>query len=84
MHRVILFYFYFLRTGNAGGGGGGALPDFFLFFPCSADHEWDWPLCKVFFFGLATKTLNVRNSNNNNILTSNACGVRSSHYILHL
>ncbi|CAN0425732.1 unnamed protein product, partial [Ascophyllum nodosum] len=23
------------------------LPDFS--FPCSADHEWDWPPCKVVF-----------------------------------
>ena len=33
-------------------------------FPCSADHERDWPPCKVVFFGLATNTLNVRNNNN--------------------
>ena len=36
------------------------------FFPCSADHERDWPPCKVVFFGLATNALNVRNNNNNN------------------
>ena len=54
-----------------GGGGGGALPDFFFFFfPCSADHERDWPPCKVFFFGLATNALNVRNNNNNNTQTN--------------
>ena len=35
------------------------------FFPCSADHERDWPPCKVVFFGLATNALNVRNNNNN-------------------
>ena len=48
-----------------GGGGGGALPDFFFFsfFPCLADHERDWPPCKVVFFGLATNALNVRNNN---------------------
>ena len=43
--------------------------DFFIFFPCSADHERDWPPCKVVFFGLATNALNVRNNNfslNNN------------------
>ena len=42
----------------------GALPDFFFFFfsPCSADHERDWPPCKVVFFGLATNALNVRNN----------------------
>ena len=39
---------------------------FFLFFPCSADHERDWPPCKVVFFELATNALNVRNNNNNN------------------
>ena len=38
----------------------------FSFFPCSADHEQDWPPCKVVFFGLATNALNVRNNNNNN------------------
>ena len=38
----------------------------FHFFPCSADHERDWPPCKVVFFGLATNALNVRNNNNNN------------------
>ena len=37
---------------------------FILFsFPCSANHERDWPPCKV--FGLATSTLNARNNNNN-------------------
>ena len=35
----------------------------------SADHERDWPPCKVFFFGLATNALNVRNNNNNNKYT---------------
>ena len=50
-----------------GGGGGGALPDFFFFFSCSADHERDWPPCKVVFSGLVTNALNVRNNNNNNI-----------------
>ena len=39
------------------------LPDSF---PCSADHERDWPPCKVVCFGLATNTLNVRNNDNNN------------------
>ena len=36
---------------------------FIYFFPCSADHERDWPPCKVVFFGLATNALNVRNNN---------------------
>ena len=35
----------------------------FSFFPSSADHERDWPPCKVVFFGLATNALNVRNNN---------------------
>ena len=48
-------------------GGGYAARNFVLFsFPCPADHERDWPPCEVFFFGLATNTLNVRNNNNNN------------------
>ena len=65
---IFLFFYFFLRTSSArgGGGGGGALPDFFFFFPCSADHERDWPPCKVVFFGLATNALKVRNNNNNN------------------
>ena len=49
------------------GGGGYAARLLFLFsFPCSGDHERDWPLCKskVVFFGLATNMLNVRNNNN--------------------
>ena len=40
---------------------------YFYFFPCSANHERDWPPCKVVFFGLATNALNVRNNNNNNV-----------------
>ena len=47
------------------GGGGGGAARLFLFFPppCSADHERDWPPCKLVFFGLATNALNVRNNN---------------------
>ena len=48
-----------------GGGGYAARLFLLLSFPCSADHERDWPPCKVVFFGLATNTLNVRNNNNN-------------------
>ena len=60
-------FFFFLRTSSARGGGGGRCQTFsFSFFPCSADHERDWPPCKVVFFGLATNALNVRNNNNNN------------------
>ena len=52
-----------------GGGGGYAARLFLLFFfPCSADHERDWPPCKVVFFGLATNTLNVRNNKQQHLL----------------
>ena len=63
---IFLFFYFFIFSPNEQreGGRGGALPDFF-FFPCSADHERDWPPCKVVFFGLATNALNVRNYNNN-------------------
>ena len=47
-------FIYFLRTSSVGGGGGGgyAARLFLLFsFPCSADHERDWPPCKVVFSG---------------------------------
>ena len=64
MRRVIFFFFFFFSPNEQHAGGGGALPDFFFFFfPCSADHERDWPRCKVVFFGLATNALNVRNNN---------------------
>ena len=44
-------------------GGGYAAILFLLFsFLCTADHERDWPPCKVVFFGLETNTLNVRNN----------------------
>ena len=66
MRRVIFFIFYFFSP-NEQRAGVGALPDVFFFFsPCSADHERDWPPCKLVFFGLATNALNVRNNNNNN------------------
>ena len=44
------------------GGGDDTRLSLFLYFPCSGDHERDWPSCKVVFFGLATNTLNVRNN----------------------
>ena len=70
--RGVIFYlffilFFFLRTSSARGGGR-CQTFLFYFFPCSADHERDWPPCKVVFFGLATNALNVRNNNNNNNL----------------
>ena len=55
-----------LSAACRGGGGVRCQTFFFFFFPCSADHERDWPPCKVVFFGLATNALNVRNNNNNN------------------
>ena len=73
--RDFFFFFFFFfffseraaRARGGGGGGGAARLFLFLFFPvCSADHERDWPPCKVVFFGLATNALNVRNNNNNN------------------
>ena len=75
MRYVILFYFVRMSSEGAGGGrggGGGALPVFSLSvsFPCSEDHERDWPPSKVVFV-LATNTPNVRNNNNNN--NSNNC-----------
>ena len=38
---------------SVGGGGGGYAARLFLLFsfPCSADHERDWPPCKVVFSG---------------------------------
>ena len=59
------FFFFFSPNEQRarGGGGGGAARLFFFFFPCSADHEREWPPCKVVFFGLATNALNVRNNN---------------------
>ena len=68
---IVLFCFCFLffsERAARGAGGGGRCQTFtltFIFFPCSADHERDWPPCKVVFFGLATNALNVRNNNNN-------------------
>ena len=72
MRRVIFSFFLFFseRAARGGGRGGGAARLFFLFsFSCSADHERDWPSCKVVFFGLATNALNVRNNNNNTLVT---------------
>ena len=65
--RELQVLFFSERTARGGGGGGTARLFLFLVFPCSADHERDWPPCKVVFFGLATNNaLNVRNNNNNN------------------
>ena len=67
----IIFYFFSERAARAGGGD--ALPDFFFFFfPCSADHERDWPPCKVVFFRVGNqcaeceKQQQQTTTNNNN------------------
>ena len=60
----MIFFFSPERAAWGEGRGGGAAKLFiFIFFPCSADHERDWPPCKVVFFGLTTNVLNVRNNN---------------------
>ena len=47
-----LILFIFSERAVWGAGGGGAARLFLLFsFPCSADHERDWPPCKVVFSG---------------------------------
>ena len=64
-----LFIYLFIFSPNEQRNAGGRCQTFyFYFFPCSADHERDWPPCKVVFFGLATNALNVRNNNNNNLM----------------
>ena len=71
---ILLFIFFSERAARGGGGGGWRCQTFlFYFFPCSADHERDWPPCKVVFFGLATNALNVRNNNNNEALEERSC-----------
>ena len=68
------FFFFSPNEQRAGEGGGGAARLFlFSFFPCSADHERDWPPCRVVFFGLATNALNVRNNNNRGMLRRSRC-----------
>ena len=64
MRRVIFHFLFSPNEKRAGGAGWGDTARLFLFFflPCSVDHERDWPPCKVFFFGLATKAMNVRNN----------------------
>ena len=62
-----VFFFFFNSPNEQRAGGGGAARLFFsFFFSCSADHERDWPPCKVVFFGLATNALNATNNNINN------------------
>ena len=54
--RDFLFSYFLIFSerparGREGGGGGRCQTFPFFFFPCSADHERDWPLCKVIFSG---------------------------------
>ena len=76
---LIFYFIIFIFSPNeqrARGEGGLRCQTFsFPFFPCSADHERDWPPCKVVFFGLATNALNVRNNKNNknNFLPASCC-----------
>ena len=43
------------RAARGGGGGGRCQTFTFIFFPCSADHERDWPPCKVVFFWVGNR-----------------------------
>ena len=78
--RDFLFYLIF-SPNEQRAGGGERCQTFFFFFSCSADHERDWPPCKVVFFGLATNALNVRN-NNNNCSVRTLCIVNNSRLFL--
>ena len=51
MRRVIFIFIFYERAAWGGGGGGGVRCQTFYFFsfPCSADHERDWPPCKAVF-----------------------------------
>ena len=49
MRRVILFIFSERAVWGVGGGGYAARLFILFSFPCSADHERDWPPCKVVF-----------------------------------
>ena len=62
--RRVIFYLIFSPNEQCGGMRGefAARLVILFSFPCSADHEREWPPCKVVFFGLTTNTLNVRNN----------------------
>ena len=49
MRRVILFIFSERAVWGVGGGGYAARLFLLFSFACSADHERDWPPCKVVF-----------------------------------
>ena len=65
-------FFFFLRTSSVGGGSGGgrcAARLFVLFFfPCSADHERDWPSCKVVFWGVGNQYAECEKKKNNSCM----------------
>ena len=70
VYPAVSFTFFFLSSERAAWGGR-ARRQTFSFFSCSADHERDWPPCKVVFcfFRLASNTLkNGRNNNSLNII----------------
>ena len=50
--RCVAQFYLFSPNEQCGGWGGGYAARLFLLFsfPCSADHEQDWPPCKVIFF----------------------------------
>ena len=54
---------FFSPNEQRAGGRGRCQTFSFSYFPCSTDHERDWPPC---IFGLATNALNVSFSLNNN------------------
>ena len=52
----MIFFFSERAAWGEGAEGGCAARLFVLFFfPCSADHERDWPSCKVVFWGVGNQ-----------------------------
>ena len=45
--RHVFFCLFFSNEQRGGGEGGAGRLSLLLSFPCSADHERDWPPCKV-------------------------------------
>ena len=79
------FFFFFFSLFSRPRAGVRCQTFSFSFFPCSADHERDWPPpCKVVFFGLATNALNVRNNKQQHRRKVTHCYIPSSvavHYL---
>ena len=76
---IIIIIIIFSERAACRGAGGVLLPDFFFLFPpCSADHERDWPPRKVVVFGLASNALNVRNNNSNKVWVRSDFSLNSS------